>query len=78
MTKGDRKMKFGQPRSEPILGAQYSLPTHALFRSEPIQDYSMPVIPVFKHLKMYHVEVIEVPTFKKCLHDAKHKLLITK
>lgn len=78
MANGEKKRKFGQPLSEPILGAHYSLPTHALFRSEPIQDYSMRVIPVFKHVKMYHVEAIEVPTFKKCLHDAKKKLLITK
>lgn len=69
---------FGQPLTEPILGQYYSLPPHALFKEVPVQDYSMRIIPVYQHLKLYQVEPIEIPTFKQCQNDVKNKLQNTK
>lgn len=69
----EETVTFGKPLTEPILGANYSLPPHALYKEKPIQDYSMRIISVFQHLKMYHVEAIEIPTLEQCLIDAKNK-----
>lgn len=69
---------FGQPLIDPILGAYYSLPAHALFKEQPVQDYSMRIIPAYQHLKMYKVEPIEIRSLKRCLSDAQNKLHVSK
>lgn len=77
MSQSNGKMNnttFGRPLKEPILGAHYSLPPRALATKVPIPDHSMSIIPVYKHLKMYQVESIELPTLEKCIIDAKNKL----
>lgn len=71
-------MIFGQPLSDPILGAYYSLPAHALFKEQPVQDYSMRIIPAYQHMKMYKVEPIEIPSLVKCQNDAQNKLRVFK
>lgn len=73
-SRGIGNKTFGRPLAEPVLGANYSLPAHALLKAEPVQDYSMRIIPVYRHLKMYHVESIEIPTFQQCLNDVKNTL----